>query len=484
MDTKETRGTGGQAKPSLNVGERVRREAKAAADSGTLIHRGAAIETTPLGRGSRPSAGTASLTPVQAAPELMSALKVWRDQVQAVRTDLKTPDEWKALSAQTRTDYAKKFEALGGRLPSDVAKCKKSYYVLRAAYLHGQSRAIRKNLNALDKWTKENDGADLFKSAAGVRSYMDQVRALGLDTQLGQFRAFKAVGAFSGAALGVEQPQHGKRKLGALPWHWKTKLLGAVPRESKYRLHVAAMAMCGCRPSEFEGRGVLVEKVDEDTYTFKVYGKKTGERSKNGKTFTTGQTERVITITRTDTVDKQGRVNPEFLMLDRAMRGKDFVELNAKATAIRDVVIHASERVFPHLANKPTAYSFRHAFASNLKAQNGVDSRDTAAALGHASTKTQGCYGYGRSGGGGLACKASASDPIRTPHLGRIAGLNHSKTKKMIAVKVNPSDSIDRVLANAKPPTVSQQMARVVAKVHKVEPPKPVPSFAKPMRFR
>lgn len=64
MEARETEGTSGQAKPSLNLGERVRREAKAAADSGTQIHRGATNETPTMGRGSRPSAGTASLTPV------------------------------------------------------------------------------------------------------------------------------------------------------------------------------------------------------------------------------------------------------------------------------------------------------------------------------------------------------------------------------------------------------------------------------------
>jgi integrase len=95
--------------------------------------------------------------------------------------------------------------------------------------------------------------------------------------------------------------------------------------------------------------------------------------------------------------------------------------LKAKATAIRDVVIRASEKAFPDLKNKPTAYSFRHDFASQLKAANGEDSVITAAALGHASTKTQGCYGYVKSGrSGGVVCRqATASDPIRTPRTSR-----------------------------------------------------------------
>ncbi len=472
MEARETEGTSGQAKPSTNLGERVRREAKAAADSGTQIRRGAS-----------PSAGKASLTPVQAAPELIAELTKWRDFVQTVRADLKQPDEWKRLSAVSQRDYAAKFAMLGDRLPAQVAKCKKSYYVLRAAFLHGQSRAIRAELNTLDKWLKENGGTDVLKTSDGIRAFLDQARALSVGQRHRQIQAVHAVKAFNGASHGVAQPSHGKRKLGALPWHWKTKLLGGVPKASQYRVHVAAMAMCGCRPSEFEGGGVSVEKVDADTYRFHIAGKKTGTREKNGKTFTTGQTLRTITVHRTDMVDKFGRINPEFIVLDRALNGKTYLELSAKATAIRDVVIHASEKAFPHLKNKPTAYSFRHAFASNLKAQNGVDSVDTAAALGHASTKTQGCYGYGRSGGGGLACTATASDRIRTPHVSREASLKASRAKKS-AVKITVADSIEHALKNAKPPTVGERMAQVAAKVQRPAPPKPAPSFAKPMRFR
>jgi hypothetical protein len=249
MEARETEGTSGQAKPSTNLGERVRREAKAAADSGTQIRRGA-----------NPSAGTASLTPVQAAPELIAELTKWRDFVQTVRADLKQPDEWRRLSAVSQRDYTAKFTMLGDRLPAEVAKCKKSYYVLRAAFLHGQSRAIRAELNTLDKWLKENGGTDILKTSDGIRAFLDQTRALNIGQRHRQIQAVNAVKAFHGASQGVAQPSHGKRKLGALPWDWKTKLLGGVPKSSQYRIHVAAMAMCGCRPSEFEGEGVSVEK--------------------------------------------------------------------------------------------------------------------------------------------------------------------------------------------------------------------------------
>lgn len=81
------------------------------------------------------------------------------------------------------------------------------------------------------------------------------------------------------------------------------------------------MALCGCRPSEFENT-VIVEKLNDDTYLFTIGGMKTGQRTKNGKTYTTGQTIRELTISRGNNLDKHGHVNPEFLILDKALDGK------------------------------------------------------------------------------------------------------------------------------------------------------------------
>lgn len=393
----------------------------------------------------------------------MSQFKDWQENVKAIRGLLKKPIEWDALSSTSQTDYAKKFAKLGDRLPADVAQCKKSYYGFRAAYLHCQTRAIRKNLNLLDKWTKEQGGAESFK--ARPSDYFAKVKALGLDKQFSDYKAVTEVTTFDGSNKGVIQSTHSKRAVGRLPWDWKTRLLGGVPKASQYKAHVAAMAMCGCRPSEFEN-GVLVTKLDDDTYQFVIAGKKTGTRTKDGKTFATGQSLRTITISRTDTLDKNGGVIPDFFVLDRALKGQTSVELMAKAVAIRDVVINASKKAFPDLENKPTAYSFRHAFASELKAMNGVDSEETAAALGHASTKTQGCYGYGRTGGGGFACQTVAADRIRTPHLSRVESLKQSKAKK-----VKP------IFAKAAMPAYDTPKAPMPAPRMLF---KPVPSFARP----
>jgi integrase len=369
----------------------------------------------------------------------LERLKQWQAKVKEFRGELKTPKEWGALSAGSQSNYEQKVRVLAGRMPHKAAKCKQSYYAVRAAYFHIQSRAIRAKFNELDSWLKSSDFFTGGVTEEKARAYFDQVRVSGLGKMMGEYKAVASVTSFEGARKGTEQPTHGKRRTSALPLGWKGKLIGAVPRDSKYRAHVAAMALCGCRPSEFES-DVLVTRIDADTFEFRIAGKKQGTRTKDGKTFTVGQSLRTITIKRTNDLNKKGVVNSEFLMLDKAMKGAKYLELRASATAIRDVVIAASKKAFPALESRPTSYSFRHAFASELKSQNGEASESTAAALGHASTKTQKCYGYSRSGGGGYGYEAQATGAIRSPGIGREASLiksasGKSKGKGSTAVK-------------------------------------------------
>lgn len=368
------------------------------------------------------------------------------------RQRAKKATDWKALTDKSRADYEQKYSALNEKTPIEKAKCKQSYYSLRAAYLQVIPQKIRKGLNEIDALKRQIHNLKEDEHAANVVfiELMDKLYASSL--LMAQWQTVQDAPPYQGPRKGVEQSTHSKRALGKLPQNWKTKLVGGVPKKSEYRAHVAAMALCGCRPSEFEN-SVVVKQIDADTFEFTICGKKSGTRVKNGKTFTTGQTLRTVTVTRNSMLDKHGQVNPEFIVLERALAGKKYAELTAKATAIRDVVIRASKKAFPDMVNRPTAYSFRHAFASNLKAANGEDSEETAAALGHSSTKTQQGYGYskhGRSSGGGYACKASATDRIRTPHKTRKLAL--SKTSKIEKVAM-PAPNSAKVLMPSVPPS-------------------------------
>jgi integrase len=395
-------------------------------------------------------------------------LEQWFETIKATRETLKPVKDWNALSKQTQSDYENKFKTMAGRLPAQSAQCKQSYYTQRAAFLHCQTRLIRSNMNLLDKWIKETGTAAITATPALLREKLDE---LDLEKKITDYNEALKAAPFTGARKGKLQASHAKRAVGKLPEDWDIRLLGGIPKKSKYRAHAFAMALCGCRPSEFEG-GVIVTRVDENTFTFLIGGKKTGTRTKDGKTFTTGQNLRTITVKRD--VDAQGQLLSEFTQLEAAMNGEKYIELEAKASAIRDVIIRASEKKFPTLKNRPSAYSFRHAFASDLKAVNGEDSEETARALGHASTKTQGCYGYSRSGRGRFGCTttATASDAVRSPKTNRA-----QRISKRVSASVVASNSIQFALQAT--PKAEITVATVAANVKANRASNPI-SFAPP----
>ena len=105
-------------------------------------------------------------------------LSEWHGLIKECRGLLKSKDEWAALAESTRKDYKQKAAALNGRLPSQAATCKRTYYTQRAAYLHIETQKIRAALNTLDKWTKANGSAQVV--AHQPAAYFDQVREFGL----------------------------------------------------------------------------------------------------------------------------------------------------------------------------------------------------------------------------------------------------------------------------------------------------------------
>jgi hypothetical protein len=238
---------------------------------------------------------------------------------QKIRSELKAVEEIKALSDTTKKNYAQKFKAMSGGKPSELAATKKSFYTLRAAYLCEESKVVRKKLNELDGILKDLQATEKrgqFKEAWWL---CEKIRDLNLQAAMTKFMAVKAE-RFD-ESKEAKQPNHSKRATGSLPGGWKGRLVGSVPKDSKYRAHVALMSLCGCRPSEFES-GVAVKQKDADTFVVVINGTKTGTRTKDGKTYTTGQKQRSMVIKRGDTLDARGFINSEFLLLERALKGK------------------------------------------------------------------------------------------------------------------------------------------------------------------
>ena len=161
----------------------------------------------------------------------------------------------------------------------------------------------------------------------------------------------------------------GKRKsLRGLPQDWRTQMVDAAPSPA-CREWMLLMAVAGVRPEEI-AKGIAVQPI-ADGVQLKIKGAKIDRGH--------GQPERVVTVH-----------GPLALML--AERG----ERTIKAPSANSVSVAAGRlgrTVFGDRRSNPvSAYSFRHQFASDLKA-SGLDGLTVSAILGHSVDDTKKQYG-------------------------------------------------------------------------------------------
>lgn len=203
-----------------------------------------------------------------------------------------------------------------------------------------------------------------------------------------------------------------------------TRIHDAFKPSDDYAWHVATLMVFGIRPVEFERGVCLTTGVDNDgmLLTVRIKGAKRNDQAMvpgaaaGSKIMTTtGQATREITLR--DTSE-----NPFVSALIEHMNelGVGSLDLTAaKPKAICDAVRRLTARAGFKRA-KISAYNFRHEFAATLKRD--VDSVDCAAALGHASCRTQTAYGNRKRSGGTRGLKVvrvTSSTPPRAQERAR-----------------------------------------------------------------
>lgn len=164
-------------------------------------------------------------------------------------------------------------------------------------------------------------------------------------------------------------PKAGKRKsLRGLPLNWREQLVAAAP-SPVCREWILLLAVAGVRPAEVAA-GIRVQPIDGGV-ELKINGAKTDRGH--------GQPERVIEA-----------VGPLALML---AEGSARTTAATTANAVSVAAGKLGRKVFgvrrSHLVS---AYSFRHQFASDLKA-SGLDGVTVSAILGHSVDDTKKQYG-------------------------------------------------------------------------------------------
>jgi hypothetical protein len=190
----------------------------------------------------------------------------------------------------------------------------------------------------------------------------------------------------------IREPRHSKRKdMRGVPPNWREELWNE-PGMEKFKLHYALSAVTGCRPGEFE-KGFFV-KLSKSSIEFAIIGLKVRACS--------GQPLRVLRY-------KLGGAGGQFLseiasmVKDLPKNNQGLVKIEPLDTKAYSAAIkRASLRMDLGGERGLTAYNLKHAFASDLKASRKT-CEEIAKALGHASEKTQSCYGQaGMSKGGGV----------------------------------------------------------------------------------
>ena len=191
-----------------------------------------------------------------------------------------------------------------------------------------------------------------------------------------------------------------RRTLGSLPATWPEQVFSAAPES--LRPAVAIHYLSGCRPEELE-RGIRIVKTP-DGIEFVVGGAKVYQ--KGGLQI--GQKERRIRLQFSSDLERR--------MSDVVPEGVT----SCKKDTVRKGLLRLSQSLFPRHSRPVSAYNFRHLFSSRVKRSGGVGEDEIAAALGHASCRTQSAYGTARQSSGGMSMSASATTPPRHP--GRRSG--------------------------------------------------------------
>ncbi|CAN5243757.1 hypothetical protein BH10PSE16_BH10PSE16_42610 [soil metagenome] len=206
----------------------------------------------------------------------------------------------------------------------------------------------------------------------------------------------------SGSPLVAPRPRRSKRKTGpGLPDNWRELLAARLPN---WRQAYLVAAVTGCRPAELaKGVGLAIE---DGQLVATIEGAKVGEHA--------GQPLRSMNWTLPGT----SPLVQQLAEAVQASQGVLTVSLGNRNTnparAFSDAIREAAARAWPGRKHSITAYSLRHAAASDLKG-SGLDAADVSAALGHATLATKSTYGHtkGRKGVSVAPEQVQGSRPVR-----------------------------------------------------------------------
>lgn len=293
------------------------------------------------------------------------------------------------VSKATEQQYWREFNRLkareeGGPRPEDGTQSKRTYYRRRAAVAYVSQELLGWCLAEQDKAQKEGDWPKVAEYVRGIEYALAVLERYPPQIQAGQ-------GLREGAVCPVENPKpcHSKRKgLAYLPADWRQQMWEIIPPDSKYRNAIAVLQLAGARPSEL-AQGVEVLAV-AGGLRITIHGTKRGEDGQHGRE------------TRVIKVDDESPAATWLWRKSAEQEGALSVRI-ASPRRLADEVTRLGRRLWPRKKDTVSPYSYRHAFAADVKAQFPDDWDTIAAALGHSVPETQRLYGRAQQSRGGGA---------------------------------------------------------------------------------
>ncbi|WP_339080617.1 hypothetical protein [Pseudomonas sp. TMP9] len=170
-----------------------------------------------------------------------------------------------------------------------------------------------------------------------------------------------------------------RRSLAGLPSNWRNQLLEAIA--SKHQLHCAIMVLTGARPEEL-GKPVELRALPDSSLEILIQGAKVSDNTD------AGQAWRRLTL--------RGGI-AEKLRQAVVSKGGQISVAPKQGLGLQKAIAAAAQKLgFQGVS----AYSLRHAFAGDLKAQK-ADPDSISLALGHVSRASKSRYGSARNGHAG-----------------------------------------------------------------------------------
>lgn len=231
-----------------------------------------------------------------------------------------------------------------------------------------------------------------------------------------------------------------KRNIKKLNDNFRESILDyAISHNLKCAPALIALYATGCRPDEVE-TGIKVNfDIKNNKLSFKIIGSKLNYQQKRGIRI------REVTVKITD--KNLQYYKPIIDIFEKNPQAYDLKIKTESAKAFSGYITKISKKLWPRKKYHASAYSFRHAKATELKNSEKFDTEEIAKIMGHASIRSQQSYGRknkkGKGGFDDITDVETSSKPRGGDRLLRFKIASKQETLKKIKAASTTQGSVN-----------------------------------------